>query len=86
MIDDRKDVNIDYYLELLKKEKNLVKENRSLLTENRKESDFLMEVSSLLEKQINYDRRSQYYTLILDYLKKNPLKDISNRVSRNSKR
>ena len=48
MLESLKDVNIDYYLELSKKETNLLKENRSLLTENPKEFKFLLDEVEVL--------------------------------------
>lgn len=63
-------LNIERYIELLKKESSLNNQQKSLLFENKKEFLELLSYGSRVESQISYDRKNVYHSLITEYLTK----------------
>ena len=63
-------LNIERYIELLKKESSFNNQKKSLLFENKKEFLELLSYGSHVESQISYDRKNVYYSLIAKYLTK----------------
>ena len=61
-------LNLIRYKDLLKKEKNLNLENKSLLIENKDEFLEFLSYNSKLENSISYQNKEKYYSLISQYL------------------
>ena len=61
-------LNLVRYKDLLKKEKNLNLENKSLLIENKDEFLEFLSYNSKLQNSISYQNKEKYYSLISEYL------------------
>lgn len=61
-------LNFVRYKDLLKKEKNLNLENKSLLIENKDEFLEFLSYNSKLQNSISYQNKEKYYSLISQYL------------------
>ena len=61
-------LNLFRYKDLLKKEKNLNLENKSLLIENKGEFLKFLSYNSKLQNSISYQNKEKYYSLISQYL------------------
>jgi hypothetical protein len=61
-------LNLVRYKDLLKKEKNLNLENKSLLIENKDEFSEFFSYNSKLQDSISYQNKEKYYSLISQYL------------------
>jgi len=61
-------LNLVRYKDLLKKEKNLNLENKSLLIENKDEFLEFLSYNSKLQNSISYQNKEKYYSLISQYL------------------
>ena len=61
-------LNLIRYKDLLKKEKKLNLENKSLLIENKNEFLEFLSYNSKLQNSISYQNKEKYYSLISQYL------------------
>lgn len=62
--------DIDRYKQLLEKEKQLSQQSKSLIFENREEFRELLSYGGRVEKQISYQRKNDYHSLISQYIEK----------------
>jgi hypothetical protein len=62
--------DMDRYNELLKKEKRLSQQSKSLIFENKDEFIELLSYGARVESQISYERKEEYYSLISQYIEK----------------
>jgi hypothetical protein len=62
--------DMDYYDELLEKEKRLSQQSNSLIFENKDEFIELLSYGARVQNQISYERKKEYYSLISQYIEK----------------